>query len=140
MLPSSRSTGGATTSATVEPKFRSSQSWGRNYIFTTIISNRAETSGRVVCFILVNNKHYRCASAVKNYNFPAPPRCPPKPIVCGLKEERPLHAANRDQRGSHCAASSCQSPKGCPITSNRMRLMQTPHVGARSATKRCHTD
>lgn len=67
---------GTVAACPYQAKFRSDQSCGGNYIFITIITAPVVASGRVVSFILVENKLYGCARSEKNYNFRAPPRKP----------------------------------------------------------------
>lgn len=80
-------------------------------------------SGRVVQSAAVASAHYRCASAVENYNF--------------LALWRNQWRAVRGRAGPHDVTFSCQSTTCCPINRDTPRGAWVRYW---SAAKGCHRD
>lgn len=69
-----------------------------------------------------------CVSC-KELQLPSSFAKPPKPMVCGPREERPLKPANSDRKVYTLRCTPCQSSINYPITSSKTRFMQTPTWG-----------
>lgn len=131
---SSHCAGGASTSATVaaslrRAKFRSKRSHECNYIFTTIRGGRRRDVG--TCSLTRASRRRTLQMCVRGEGLQLPGSSA-KPMVCGLRAERPSSCT------SISTAVSCQSHARRPITTSATGFLRTPHVGAQTALLVCY--